>query len=166
MGTEPTSTTGGTGGDNGGGQNQFQAITSQADLDRIIGERVARERGKYADYDDLKAKASEYDKVTEASKTELQKERERAEAAEKKVAKFEAEKQVATWAADIVKGSTIPAAALRGSTKEELAEHFEVLKGIAPPSAQKRGTPPGKAAGDDGKPGSRAVEALRELRRG
>lgn len=31
---------------------------SQADVDRIVRERVKRERDKYADYDDLKAKAS------------------------------------------------------------------------------------------------------------
>lgn len=152
-------------GENGGSNGGFTPPATQEELNRILESRLARERAKYADYDDLKAKASEYDKVTEASKTELQKERERAEAAEKKAAKYEAEKQVATWAAEITKGSSIPAAALRGSTKEELAEHFEVLKSIAPPPAQKRGTPPGKAAGDDGKPGSRAVEALRELRR-
>jgi len=167
MGTEPnTPPAGGAGGGNDGGQNQFQAITSQADLDRIIGERVARERGKYADYDDLKAKATKFDEVTEANKTELQKERERADAAERKAAGYEAEKQVATWAAEIVKGSTIPANALRGSTKEELAEHFEVLKSIAPAPQQKRGTPPGKRAADGDKPGSRAAEALRSLRQG
>lgn len=153
-------------GENGGSNGGFTPPATQEELNRILESRLARERAKYADYDDLKAKASEYDKVTEASKTELQKERERAEAAEKKAAKYEAEKQVATWAAEITKGSSIPAAALRGSTKEELAEHFEVLKSIAPAPQQKRGTPPGKAAGDDGKPGSRAVEALRELRRG
>ncbi len=32
---------------------------TQADVDRIVRERVKREREKYADYDDLKAKASE-----------------------------------------------------------------------------------------------------------
>ena len=30
---------------------------TQADVDRIVRERVQRERGKYADYDDLKTKA-------------------------------------------------------------------------------------------------------------
>ncbi|RYE42576.1 MAG: hypothetical protein EOP24_32065 [Hyphomicrobiales bacterium] len=32
---------------------------TQADVDRIVRERVKRERDKYADYDDLKAKAGE-----------------------------------------------------------------------------------------------------------
>ena len=32
---------------------------TQADIDKIVKERVARERAKFADYDDLKAKAGE-----------------------------------------------------------------------------------------------------------
>ena len=36
----------------------FEPITSQEDLDKIVGARLAREREKYADYDDLKAAAA------------------------------------------------------------------------------------------------------------
>lgn len=153
-------------GDNGGSSGGYTPPATQDELNKIVEARLQRERAKYADYDDLKTKATKFDEVTEASKTELQKERERAEAAERKAAKYEAEKQVATWASEIVKGSSIPANALRGSTKEELTEHFEVLKSIAPAPAQKRGTPPGKRAADGDKPGSRAAQALRDLRNG
>lgn len=38
------------------GSQKAETFT-QADVDRIVGERVQRERAKYADYDDLKAKA-------------------------------------------------------------------------------------------------------------
>ena len=41
---------------NEGEQQQEQTFT-QADVDRIVRERVQRERSKFADYDDLKAKA-------------------------------------------------------------------------------------------------------------
>lgn len=51
----------------------FEPITSQEELDRIITGRLDRERKKFADYDDLKAKASELDAIREASKTEDQK---------------------------------------------------------------------------------------------
>lgn len=153
-------------GDNGGSSGGYTPPATQDELNKIVEARLARERAKFADYDDLKTKASEYDKVTEASKTELQKERERAEAAERKAAAYEAKEQVAAWASEIVKGSSIPANALRGSTKEELTEHFEVLKSIAPATAQRRGTPPGKQRTDGDKPGSRAAEALRSLRNG
>lgn len=142
-------------GDNGGSTGGYTPPATQEDFNKIVEARLQRERAKFADYDDLKTKASEYDK-----------ERERAEAAERKAAAYEAKEQVAAWASEIVKGSSIPANALRGSTKEELTEHFEVLKGIAPAPAQRRGTPPGKQRADGEKPGSRAAQALRDLRNG
>lgn len=49
---------------------------TQSDLDRIVSERLRREREKLGDVDDLRRKASEFDKLQEASKTELEKERE------------------------------------------------------------------------------------------
>lgn len=58
------------------GQEQapaFEPITTQEDLNRIIGERVQRERAKFADYRDLKAKASRLDEIEEANKSETQK---------------------------------------------------------------------------------------------
>lgn len=59
--------------DGGAPAPEFKPIASQEDLDRIIGDRLARERGKFADYDDLKAKAAKFDEVDAASKSELQK---------------------------------------------------------------------------------------------
>ena len=61
---------------------QFEAITSQEELDRIITNRLSRERAKYSDYDDLKAKSQKWDEVEEANKTELQKALDRAAQAE------------------------------------------------------------------------------------
>lgn len=72
---------GGEGGD-GGSSKEFKAPASQADLDAIIKDRVARERAKYADYSDLKKKAEEHDKATEASKSEAQRASERLAALE------------------------------------------------------------------------------------
>ena len=46
---------------------------TQAEMDAIIGDRLKRERAKYADYDEFKAKAAKYDEAEEASKSELQK---------------------------------------------------------------------------------------------
>lgn len=52
---------------------EFTPITSQDELDRRIGDRLARERSKFADYDDLKAKAEKFDQADAANKSELQK---------------------------------------------------------------------------------------------
>lgn len=72
-------------GTEGAESGDFKAITTQADLDKIIGERVKRERDKYADVKDLRAKAAEFDKLTEANKSEVQKANDRAAAAEAEV---------------------------------------------------------------------------------
>lgn len=60
------------------GQQDSRTFT-QADVDRIVQDRLARESAKYGDYDDLKRRVTEAD---EASKSELQKASERAEKAE------------------------------------------------------------------------------------
>lgn len=54
---------------------------TQDEVDRIIQERVARERAKYADYDDLKAKAEKADELEAEGQSELEKARSAAEKA-------------------------------------------------------------------------------------
>lgn len=75
----------GTGGTGDGSGKEFKPPASQADLDAIIKDRVARERAKFADYADLKKKAGEFDKATEASKSEAQKATERLETLEREL---------------------------------------------------------------------------------
>lgn len=148
------------GADKGGQSGTYTPPATQADLDRIIADRLSRERGKYADYDDLKAKAAKFDEATEAQKSEIQKALDRAAAAEEKAAKYEKRDQIAAWAKDIVKGSPIPADALRGDTEDELKAHFEQLKSLIPAEPAKKGalgpyvpsegaTPSGAPVGDD-----------------
>jgi hypothetical protein len=56
---------------------------TQADLDRIVKERLEREKGKYADYDDLKRASVEFKKLKDAQLTE-------AERATKRIQELEA----------------------------------------------------------------------------
>ena len=46
---------------------------TQAEMDAIIGDRLKRERAKYADYNELAKKAKAFDEAEEAGKSELQK---------------------------------------------------------------------------------------------
>lgn len=69
----------------------FKPITSQDDLNRLIADRVSRERAKYADYTDLKAKASKFDELDAANKSEIEKANEKAAAAEKAAEKATAD---------------------------------------------------------------------------
>jgi len=82
---------GGSGGDAGAGDGGGGRTFTQADVDRIVSERLARERSKYSDYEQLKAKADELDKLREeqASETEKALKNARKEAEEQVRAQFE-----------------------------------------------------------------------------
>ena len=54
-------------------QENEQRTFTQTEMNAIIQDRLTRERGKYADYEALKAKAAKFDAAEEAGKTELQK---------------------------------------------------------------------------------------------
>lgn len=128
---------------------------TQEEFDRIIADRLTRQeqkiRTEYSAFDEYKAKAEKFDAAEAANKTEMQKAIERAEAAEKKAADYEAaqksadekaehDKQVATWASEVAKAKNIPVEMLRGSTKEELEAHADVLKPVI--VAQRNGVVP------------------------
>ena len=125
--------------DKGGQSGTYTPPASQADLDRIVSERIARERAKFADYDDLKAKASRFAEIEEASKTAEQKAAERLAELEAKVKGYETEKQVAAWKAEVAAAAGVPAVALAGSTKEELEAHAETLKSLITPTDASKG---------------------------
>lgn len=72
-------------------KGEFTPITTQEELNKAIAARLERERAKFADYTDLKTKASKFDELTEAQKTETQKAIDRAEAAERALAEKQTE---------------------------------------------------------------------------
>ena len=63
---------------------EFTAITSQEDLNKVLNERLTRERAKFADYKDLKVKATKLDEIEQANQTETEK-------AAKRIAELEAD---------------------------------------------------------------------------
>lgn len=81
----------GTSGDTSAAGDEFKPITSQEDLNRVITERINRERSKFADYKDLKAKADKFDELEAANKSEVEKAKEATTAAEQRAAKAEAD---------------------------------------------------------------------------
>lgn len=77
------------GGNNSGetpAAGEFTPITSQEDLNRIIGERVKRATAKFADYKDLQTKAARLDEIETANQTEVEK-------AQARIAELEAQMQ-------------------------------------------------------------------------
>lgn len=139
------------------GGSKFEAITSQDALDRIVSQRIARERNRFADYDDLKAKAAKFDEVQEASKTAEQKAAERLAALEKENADLKASQ----LRSDVAVEKGLPAKLakfLQGSTREELeasaAELLELNKPAGP-----------VIRGQERSPGKVGEDPLREFTR-
>lgn len=132
---------------------------TQDQVNTMLAETKRKEREKFADYDDVKKKASLLDQREQESKTETQKALDKAAELETELNKYRTKDQVAQWATEITKDSDIPASVLRGSTKEELEQHFEQLKGLAP-KPKRTSAPTGQPTGEQG---SRAVAALRSL---
>jgi len=101
--------------DNDAGSSGSAKTFTQAELDAVVRDRLARERAKYADYDDLKAKAAEADK----SKTQIDKMAEQLESLTKENA--EAKREAARRdVADELGLKPGEARRLSGSTYDEL----------------------------------------------
>jgi len=102
---------------------EFEAITSQEDFDKAIQARIARERAKFADYDDVKAKADKLAEIEAENLTEAQKTAARLEAAEKRAAELE----VKATRAEVAAAKGVPIELLSGNTQEELEAAADAL---------------------------------------
>lgn len=124
-------------GDTAGTSDGFTAPTTQAEFDAMVKDRIKREQAKFADYSDLKAKASEFDKLTEAQKTETQRAIERAEAAEK--AALEKESELTRLS--VIAKHSIPADYqdfVTGGSEEELEAKAKKVLALIPSAGQVR----------------------------
>ncbi|MCT1363316.1 DUF4355 domain-containing protein [Microbacterium sp. p3-SID131] len=102
---------------------EFQAITSQEDFDKAIQARIARERSKFSDYDDLKAKADKFAEWENAQKTEAQKAQEALEQAQRELA----ETRLQAARAEVAASKGVPVELLSGGTREELEAAADAL---------------------------------------
>jgi hypothetical protein len=137
---------------------------TQAEVDKLIKDRLARERAKYADYDELKAAAEEGNK----SKTQLDKVSEQLAALTTRAEKAEAAQARQTVISTKLKG--VPASIakrLSGKTVEELeADADQLLADWKEAGGKVADADGGKDEqdGDDGK-GSRSAAPAQNSRR-
>jgi predicted nucleic acid-binding Zn-ribbon protein len=116
-----------------GAQTTDTKTFTQAELDAVVKDRLKREREKYSDYEDLKAKAAKFDEAEEANKTELQKATERAKALEDELNGLKEAEKLRTMRAEVAKETGIPANLLTGSTEDECKAQAEAIKAFAQP---------------------------------
>ena len=124
-------TTGGGQEPNGGAPEK---TFTQGEMDAIIGQRLAREREKYADYDILKAKAAKFDESEDAQKTELQKAQEKASSLETELNEMKAAKKITEIRSKVAKETGVPAELLHGNDEETCKAQADAIKKVAGPS--------------------------------
>ena len=107
------------GGDEGGsgdsGDGGEPKSFTQEQVDQIVEKRLAKERGKYKDYDELKESNA---------------------ALRKQIDDAAAEKQHAEWVSEVAKDKDVPAELLRGGSKEELEAHADLLRAALHPASK------------------------------
>ena len=117
-------------------EGQTRTFT-QDEVNAIVGKRLAEEKGKYADYEEIKAKAAKFDEAEEANKSELQKAVERANNLESELAGIKKAEEVRKTREKIATETGIPANLLTGDTEESCKAQAEAIKAFATPNYPK-----------------------------
>jgi hypothetical protein len=86
----------------------FRPVTSQEQFNRMVQERIARERQKYADYDELKKAAERLAEIEEANASELEKAQKAAADAQAAYEKLQAEARETRLRAAIIAEAAKP----------------------------------------------------------
>lgn len=129
-------------------QQEETRTFTQEEVDRIVGERLGREREKYANFEEYKQKALKFDEREEADKTELQKATERADALQIELDGMKKAEEVRTMRAEVSKATGVPIELLTGDSSEACTAQAENILKFAKPSAY----PTVKDGGEPNKP--------------
>lgn len=119
-----------------GAENSQETRTfTQNELDEIVKTRVSKERAKYADYEELKTKASKFDEFEEAKKTELQKANEKLEQLQRQLDEKNKADEVRNIREKISKETGVPANLLTGDTEDICKTQAEGILAFAKPDS-------------------------------
>lgn len=107
---------------------------TQDEVNHIVGKRVAIEAAKYADFDELKAKAAKFDEMEEANKSELEKAREKATALEEKLKGIEKAESIRQMKEKVSEATGVPVSLITAETEDEAMEQAQAIKQYATPN--------------------------------
>lgn len=99
-------------------QAEAERTFTQSEMNAILADRLARERGKYADYEALRAKAEKFDRAEDAGKSELQKANERADRLQKQLDSLNRAAALRELRARVSGQTHVPEALLSADTEE------------------------------------------------
>ncbi|MDR0435784.1 MAG: hypothetical protein LBH11_03340 [Propionibacteriaceae bacterium] len=118
----------------------FAPPASQEALDKLIKERLAQQaRNRFGDYDELKAKATKFDKLEDAKKSEIERFASQLATITAERDALKAAQELAGIKAEVAAEKGVSADLLRGSTRDELESHAEAIaKAIAEGAPKQR----------------------------
>lgn len=116
-------------------EENIEKTFTQADVDRIVADRLKRDREKYADYDVLKEKAAKLDEIDEKNKSELQKATEKASALQAELDGLKKAAQIRAIREKVASATGVPASFLTGETEDDCTEQAKALGEWKNPSA-------------------------------
>lgn len=123
---------------------------TQAELDAIVADRLARERAKYPDYEALKDKAAKYDAAEQAGKSELQKATEQAAALKSELDGLKKANQLREIRENVAKEKGVPSNLLTADSEEACKAQADAILAFAKTGAA--GYPKLKDAGEHNTP--------------
>lgn len=106
---------------------------TQDEVNAIVADRMRRYGAKFADYDALKEKAEKYDQAEEASKTELQRQTERADKLQAEYDNLTRSMQIKEMRSKVSKETGVPENLLMGETEEACKEQANAILAFAKP---------------------------------
>jgi len=116
-------------------ENQAPRTFTQDEVNAIVGKRLAEEKGKYADYDVLKAKADKYDEAEEAAKSELQKATEKAETYKAQLEELQKRDEVRSIREKVSAETGVPTNLLTSDTEESCKAQAEAILAFTKPTS-------------------------------
>lgn len=120
---------------------------TQAEVDKIVQDRLNRDRKDRADYDDLKAKAAKLAEIEEAAKSDLQKATEKATALETELKAMKKAEAVRTVREKVATEKGVPVSLLSGETEEDCTAQAEEILKFAKPAGYPNVRDAGEAKG-------------------
>lgn len=145
----------------------FTPIETQEAFDAAIRDRIARERAKFADYDELKAKAERFDEAEEARKSDLERANERIAELEGAAREREEADRLSALRSKVAEATGVPAELISGADEDSMTESAKAIaafaKATVPPAPNVGGA--GRFAGEDAPAGGPAEGFVRDLDR-
>lgn len=114
-------------------QETEQKTFTQDELNAIVSDRVKRANEKYADYEDLKKKATRFDEIQEANKSELEKAQEKATALETELNALKASNALREVKEAVAKETGVPIHLLTADNEDALREQAKAIAEYAKP---------------------------------